>query len=311
MYSVFNKLNDSIIHSSYTSKDKGLHIIFCSKFKNLLDDYISNYFTKYLFYFLFISFWIFEIINFVNFNFNIAYYGVLDIKVLYHIIFKEIAPYIAHELPITSYLYLFLKFNLDFISYVTYISTGGNFFLITLFVIFLMLGLFFIEFYTHLKQVSILTLIYCYFFFSFLVFNVFNLELLSFENASILMVSIPFLLSITTIKKIELLDLYIVGVMVFLSLIHPIFIVLFLFSILFLCRDSILEIYKNEMNTRISLSEFRYLLMELAIDFVLVSFCIRLVYPFLDVNSEIFMITLLIFFIFTIDYTYSFFIKKK
>jgi hypothetical protein len=312
MYSVFNKLNDSIINSSYPSKDKGLHIIFCSKFKNLLDDYISNYFTKYLFYFLFIFFWVFEIIHFVNFNLCLMVNDLFMTKKLYIVIFKEIVPYITHELPVISSLYDFFEFNFNFIRYIAFISTGGNFFLISLFVIFLMIGLLFIEFYTHLKQVSILTLVYCYLFFSFLVFSIFKLELLSFEYASILMVFIPFLLiSSSTFKKMELLDLYIVGLMVLLSLVHPIFIILFLFSLLFLCRGFVLKVYRHEMNTTISLSEFRYLLKELAIDFFLVSYCVRSIYPYINVNHEIFFITLFIFFIFIIEYTYSFFIRKK
>lgn len=311
MYSIFNKLNDSIINSSYPSKGKGLHITFFSKFKNLLDDYISNYFTKYLFYFLFIAFWVFEISYFISSNFDLIIHNAPSIRALYRTFFKVIAPYVAHEVPVISYLYSFFEFNLDFIRYIIYILTVENFFLIFLFVLFLMIGLFCIEYYTHLKQVSIFTLIYCYFFFSFLVFNTFKLELLSFEYASILMVLIPFLLSITTIKKVELLDLYIVGLMVFSSLIHPIFIILFLFSIIFLCRDLILELCKSYMELEMTESDFDHFLKEIAIDFALVTVFTWTIYPYINVTHEVFMVTLFTSLFFIMDYSYSFFTRKK
>lgn len=305
MYSIFNKLNNSIINNSHFSKNEDFHIIFCSKFKNLLDDYISNYFTKYLFYFLFIAFWIFEIISFLNTGLSLLIGGFYNTQIA-----LTDFSYFA-DLEIFSYFYSFFEFNVNFIKYLLHLLTGQSYFLIFLVFVFFLFSLLLLEFYTHLKQISILTLIYCYFFFLFLVFIMFKIELFNFEYASILMMFIPFLLSSTIVKKIELLDLYIVGLMVFLSLIHPFFIILFLFSSVYLFKDSILAVYKNEINTKIKLSEFNYLLIVLTVDIMLLVFAILVIGAVEGITPNAFLTLMFVFLSLVTSYTYSFFIKKK
>lgn len=310
MYSLFNKLNSSIINNSYSSKDKNFAIIFFSKFKNLLDDYISNYFTKYLFYFLFMAFWILEVISFFNYHYSICI-GLkpkLDTVALFGYGFYKFIM----NFEVSSYFSSLVYFNLDFPRYILHLLTGESYFLTLLVFLSLVIGSLFIEYYTHKKQISLFTLMYCYLFFTFLVFVPFKMGLFSFEYASIIITFIPFLLTVTNvIKKIELLDLYIVGLMVFLSFIHPIFIILFLFSTIYLFKDSIQEVYYYEINTHITKHEATKVVSMAIVDLVVVVVSVMTLHTAFGVSYGVYLFGMVALFIFLAEYVYSFFIRKK
>lgn len=312
MYSVFHKLNDSIINRPNSTKNEGLHIIFCSKFKNLLDDYISNYFTKYLFYFLFIAFWLFEIFSIVN---HISNFETLRLTVnRSHVgAFKEIAHYTVTELPVMPYIFSFFKFNFDFICYYYSIFTGESIFSVYLFLVSLFLVLLLIEYYTHLKQVSIFTLVYSYFFLLFIVFNTFYFGLFS-ELAAIM--AVPHVLLLLCIlglgKRVDGLDLCIVLLVMCLSLVHPILMIILLFGVAFLFKDSIPAMWAYLLNTSSHIN-----VGELLVGMVSAIFGIYVLLLFffkvkvLHFTSTAFLLISLLYIFLVFDYVYSFFIRKK
>lgn len=312
MYSVFHKLNDSIINRPHSTKNEGLHIIFCSKFKNLLDDYISNYFTKYLFYFLFIAFWIFEIFSILN---NITNFEVFRLFLTRNHVgaFKEIAHYTVTELPLMPYIFSFFKFNFDFICYYYSIFTGESIFSVYLFLVFFILVLLLVEYYTHLKQVSIFTLVSCYFFLLFIVFNTFYFGLFSELTAIMAVPHILLFLCILGLgKRADGLDLCIVAVVLFLSLVHPIFMIILLFGVAFLFKDCIPAMWAYLRNTSSHLNVGE-LLVRIVSDIsaiyllLIVFFSLKV----LHFTSTAFLLFSLLYIFLVFDYAYSFFIRKK
>jgi len=312
MYSVFHKLNDSIINRPHSTKNEGLHIIFCSKFKNLLDDYISNYFTKYLFYFLFIAFWLFEILSIIDYT--------VDFQLLRFIVsrnhfdfLKEIAHHAVTELPVMPYIFSFFNFNFDFICYYYSIFTGESIFSVYLFLVSLVLVLLLVEYYTHLKQVSIFTLLYCYFFLLFIVFNTFYFGLFS-ELAAIM--AVPHILLFLCIlglgKRADSLDLCIVVAVLVLALVHPIFMIILLFGVAFLFKDCIPAMWAYLITTSSNL-HVSDLLVRIIADIVALYMLLLLFFGIkvLHFSSTAFLLFSLLYIFLSFDYAYSFFIRKK
>lgn len=240
MFSFLNPLNNVVVkYSSHCKYNESFSNLFFDKFKNLLDDYIVNYFIKYLFYFLFISFFFLELsyglFSMIHSNYNLYFFSSDNILVFSHgIIGSFLVDSLTSLISISFFnvLYDFFAFNVDsfvlLISvltgnslYVLYILTTIMIFLADLFVVFLHRNK--IQFSTFL----ISFLIYSLFFFMLFTFNLISLYFYVFFTFLLFIT-----LSLLNFKELTKLD-YILFCSIISISILPIYFSLFLFFLLF------------------------------------------------------------------------------
>lgn len=124
MHSIFNRVNNffnnvdeklTTLFPFKMEKYQIFPVMFTDKFKNLLDDYIVNYAIKYIFYFLFIGFFLFEGSSFIL---NYAEHGLINSS-------TSSLPweYLVDLLTLCNAAFLdfffsFIKFVIDYFTYI-------------------------------------------------------------------------------------------------------------------------------------------------------------------------------------------------
>lgn len=198
-----NFLVDSSSSFSMNKEQSKFDDLFFSKFKNLLDDYISNYLVKYLFFFLFISFFYLEIgfflfsmmdycVHILPFIFDLEN-NILYATKTYCIAYLIDMSYLLSSFTVFEYIYSFLAFNLDVISLVVNSLGRFDYFMMTLLVLtFYML----FEVCTHENNVPVNTLVYMYLVFSIFIYILYAFGFLSLLSSTLLLSSFPLIISL-------------------------------------------------------------------------------------------------------------------
>ncbi|MGL5725446.1 hypothetical protein, partial [Cetobacterium sp.] len=157
-------------------EDQRFSDIFFDKFKNLLDDYIVNYQIKYFFYLLFISFFYLELsegmFQFLhNYSpYHLSIFGSFIIDFCYSLF----------NISIIDFLYEYFAFNLNFITYG--ISLLSNHDIYTSILIMGITICIITDTYERIKKlydvkvIGVVYLMYSFFLFTFIYFNIISLN---------------------------------------------------------------------------------------------------------------------------------------
>lgn len=226
-------LNNNVVGSftSYYNKERpDIVYLFNSKFKNLLDDYISNYWVKYLFLFLFISFFFMEGLYFYFSLFENDHVGQLQrsgntvMEFLNNIVILYDSTFFAN---LFSY---FITLQISLLRYIviTYFTDISIVFLC----FFLILCIFMLEVFTHKTKFSIFTFLFIYAFISFFFSFLSYFDLISIMTCDLIFLSIPLVL-VLLLSNVNIFDLYFLGITLGITLLLPSFAYIFLLFIFF------------------------------------------------------------------------------